>query len=58
VFQLRRKTISGSIDSKEAHILIKLPNLRANFQGPEQGLYAELKPSPNETSFQVDNVSG
>jgi len=39
-------------------MLIKLPNLRANFQGPQQRLYAEPKPSPNETSFQVDNVSG
>ena len=36
---------------------IKLPNMRANLEGPENRLYAEPKPSPDETSFQVDNVS-
>ena len=36
---------------------IKLPNTKANLQGPGDRLYAEPKPSPDETSFQVDNVS-
>jgi len=36
---------------------IKLPNLRTNLEGPRKRLYSEPKPSPDETSFQVDNVS-
>jgi len=38
-------------------VLIKLPNMRANLEGPGNRLYAEPKPSPDETSFQQDNVS-
>ena len=36
---------------------IKLPNMRTNLEGPGNRLYAEPKPSPDETSFQQDNVS-
>lgn len=36
---------------------IKLPNGKANLVGPGQRLYAEPRPSPDETSFQQDNVS-
>src|SRR5579863_8358375 len=36
---------------------IKLPKTRANLAGPGTRLYAEPKPSPDETSFQIDNTS-
>lgn len=36
---------------------LKLLNMRANLEGPGNRLYAEPKPSPDETSFQQDNVS-
>jgi Calcineurin-like phosphoesterase len=36
---------------------IKLPNTNANLEGPGNRLYAEPRPSPDETSFQQDNVS-
>ena len=36
---------------------IKLPNAKANLAGPGNRLYAEPTPSPDETSFQQDNVS-
>jgi hypothetical protein len=36
---------------------IKLPNMKANLAGPGNRLYAEPRPSPDETSFQQDNVS-
>lgn len=35
----------------------KLQNARANVTGPQGRLYAEPTPSPDETSFQQDNVS-
>jgi Calcineurin-like phosphoesterase len=38
-------------------VQIKLPNAKANLIGPGNRLYAESKPSPDETSFQQDNVS-
>lgn len=36
---------------------IKLANAKTNLIGPGDRLYAEPKPSPDETSFQQDNVS-
>lgn len=36
---------------------LKLPKMRANLEGPDNRLYAEPKPSPDETSFQQDNIS-
>lgn len=36
---------------------IKLANAKTNLIGPGNRLYAEPKPSPDETSFQQDNVS-
>ena len=36
---------------------IKLPKTRATLAGPGTRLYAEPKPSPDETSFQIDNTS-
>jgi Calcineurin-like phosphoesterase len=36
---------------------IKLPNMKANLATGDGRLYAEPKPSPDETSFQQDNVS-
>ncbi len=36
---------------------IKLPNASLNLMGPGNRLYAETRPSPDETSFQQDNVS-
>jgi hypothetical protein len=38
-------------------VRIKLPNAKANLSGPGNRLYAEPSPSPDETSFQQDNVS-
>jgi hypothetical protein len=38
-------------------VKIKLPNAKANLIGPSGRLYAEPRPSPDETSFQQDNVS-
>lgn len=35
----------------------KIPNTKANLAGPGTRLYAEPSPSPDETSFQQDNVS-
>ncbi len=37
---------------------INLPRMRANLAGPGTRLYAEPRPSPDETSFQQDNTSG
>ena len=36
---------------------IKLPKTRARLAGPGTRLYADPKPSPDETSFQIDNTS-
>lgn len=36
---------------------ITLPNMKTNLEGPGNRLYAEPRPSPDETSFQQDNVS-
>ena len=36
---------------------IKLPKTRATLAGPGTRLYADPKPSPDETSFQIDNTS-
>jgi len=38
-------------------VRIKLPRTRARLAGPGTRLYAEPKPSPDETSFQIDNTS-
>jgi predicted phosphodiesterase len=38
-------------------VRIKLPNAKANLVGPGNRFYAEPSPSPDETSFQQDNVS-
>jgi hypothetical protein len=38
-------------------VQIKLPRMRANLAGPGSRLYAEPRPSPDETSFQQDNTS-
>jgi len=38
-------------------VRIKLPKTRARLAGPGTRLYAEPKPSPDETSFQIDNTS-
>jgi hypothetical protein len=38
-------------------VQIKLPKSKANLAGPGTRLYAEPKPSPDETSFRQDNTS-
>jgi Calcineurin-like phosphoesterase len=38
-------------------VRIKLPKAKATLAGPGNRLYAEPKPSPDETSFQQDNTS-
>lgn len=38
-------------------MLIKLPKAKAHLTGPGNRLYADPRPSPDETSFQQDNTS-
>jgi hypothetical protein len=44
-------------DLRRYTVRIKLPKTRARLAGPGTRLYAEPKPSPDETSFQIDNTS-
>jgi hypothetical protein len=47
----------GGGEKRRNTVRIKLPNAKANLAGPGTRFYAEPTPSPDETSFQQDNVS-